>query len=390
MKSNDKKILFVIGSLQLGGAETQLSILATELVRRGWRGHLFSLEEHGPLRETFETAGVRVHVGGYDSSAPRWKKVFLIGRAQWRLYQISNKLRPQVLHAFLPLTNFMGALAGRMAGVGTIVTSRRALGTHQDRHPWWHWFDYVANWCSTVITANSQAVIEDTIRRDRVATGKLRLIYNGLNFHGAGVFSERRQSVREALGLLEEHIALVFVANLIPYKGHCELIEAFAVVYRDRPQLRLFLVGEDRGIGGDLKALSERLQVESAVRMLGRRNDVSNLLCGMDVGVMASHEEGCSNALLEKLAAGLPVVATRVGGNSEVLEGMPGCVLSAPKNSTCLANAVDSILGKECLPSPAAQVRINRIKERFSVEAMIDAHEDLYGLLPLKNSSRAD
>lgn len=378
MRSNPKKILFVIGSLQVGGAETQLSMLATELVRRGWTAHLFSLEDGGPLRETFETGGVHVHIGGYDSCAPRWKKILLLARAQCRLIWLSIKVRPLVVHAFLPLTNFMGALAARMAGIGAIVTSRRALGTHQDRHKWWPWFDRIANRCSTVITANSQAVVEDTIRRDGVAPGKLRLIYNGLNLDGVGIFSEARKPVRESLGLLEEDIALVFVANLIPYKGHRELIEGFAVVYRTHPEVRLFLIGEDRGIGGELSVLAERLQVASAVKMLGRRNDVSNLLCGMDIGVMASYEEGCSNALLEKLAAGLPVVATRVGGNSEVLEGMPGCVLTAPKDASSLAFGIGSLIGVECLPSPAARLRMDRVSNSFSVATMVKAHEDLY------------
>lgn len=378
MRSNFKEIIFVIGSLQVGGAETQLSMLATELVRRGWTAHLFSLEDSGPLRKTFETGGVHVHIGGYDSRAPRWKKALLLARAQLRLIWLSLKLRPQVVHAFLPLTNFMGALAGRIAGIRVIVTSRRALGTHQDRHKWWPWFDRIANHCSTVITANSLAVIEDTIRRDRVDPGKVRLIYNGLRLDGGDVFSEARKSVRESLGLSENEVALVFVANLIPYKGHRELIEGFAVVYRTHPEVRLFLIGEDRGIGSELSVLAERLQVASAVKMLGRRNDVPSLLCGMDIGVMASHEEGCSNALLEKLAAGLPIVATRVGGNSEVLEGMPGCVLTDPKDANSLAVGISSLIGIECLPSSEAQLRAGKTSKRFSVESMVRAHEELY------------
>lgn len=378
MKSAPKKILFVIGSFGVGGAETQLSILSAELVKRGWEVYLFSLESHGPLREVLEKTGVRVHVGGYDSLAPRSQKVFSLLRAQWRLLLLSRKIRPRVLHAFLPLTNFMGVLAGRMAGVGAIVTSRRALGTHQDRHRWWMWFDRFANRYSSVITANSQAVIADTVRRDHVNPAKMHLIYNGLDFAVARATYKDRLTVRKELGLTDEGVALVFVANLIEYKGHRDLIESFARVHSTFPFAHLFLVGEDRGIGQSLKDLAGSFGVDSWVYFLGQRSDVPELLSAMDIGVMASHEEGFSNALLEKLAAGLPVVATDVGGNPEALSGVPDCMLVSAKSPDHMANALEAIIGK----LDESRGRIDQRKKmtilRYSVDAMVDKHVMLY------------
>lgn len=299
-------------------------------------------------------------------------------RAQLRLLRLIFNVKPQVIHAFLPLTNFMGALAGHVSGVKTVITSRRALGTHQERHRWWSIFDRLANRWSTVITGNSQAVIDDTIRRDGVAPGKMRLIYNGLNLSGDSVFSNERHAIRYSLGLTKETVGIVYVANLIPYKGHLELIEAYSFLCRKHKNLRLFLIGENRGIGDSLDHHSQRLGVASSVSMLGRRNDVSRLLSAMDIGVMASHEEGCSNALLEKLAVGLPVAATAVGGNPEVLADMPGCVLSKPRNAKALAAAIEILIGRESLPSISARQRIEGIRKNFSVSTMVDAHEQLY------------
>ncbi len=376
--AQQRKIIYIIGSFNVGGAEKQLSMLASSLAKQNHQVHLFSLESSGPLRESLEDAGVNTHLGGYDSNAPRWQKILLLMRAQLRLLRLLFNVKPQVIHAFLPLTNFMGALAGHVSGVKIVITSRRALGTHQDRHRWWSIFDRLANRWSTVITGNSQAVIDDTIRRDRVAPGKMRLIYNGLNLGGHSVFSIERHAIRSGLGLTKEMVGIVYVANLIPYKGHLELIEAHSFLCRKRKNLRLFLIGEDRGIGDSLERRSQQLGVASSVFMLGRRNDVSRILSAMDIGVMASHEEGCSNALLEKLAAGLPVAATAVGGNTEVLSNMPGCVLSKPRSAEALAAAIEILIGKESLPSISARHRIDSITRRFSVSTMVDAHERLY------------
>lgn len=373
-----KSILFVIGSFHVGGAETQLSVLAKELVKRGWKVHLFSLESEGPLRKSLDESGVHTYGGGYAPRVSRITKVALLLGAQLQLFALAIKLRPQVLHALLPLTNFMGALAGCLARIETIVTSRRALGTHQERHCWWPWLDRVANALSNVITANSQAVIDDTIRRDRADPSRMHLIYNGIDLKGGFSTSAGRKACRSDLGLADENTAIVFVANLIPYKGHRELIQAFAKVNERYPSIRLFLIGEDRGIGQSLKEFAASLGVERSTTFLGRRTDVPKLLDAMDVGVMASHEEGFSNALLEKLAAGLPVVATNVGGNPEALAGMPDCILVNPKDSDDLARGLATMLSTLSEARQHGEKRRGMVIERYSVQRMVDQHEMIY------------
>jgi glycosyltransferase involved in cell wall biosynthesis len=98
----------------------------------------------------------------------------------------------------------------------------------------------------------------------------------------------------------------------------------------------------------------------------------------MDIGVVASHEEGLSNALIEKAAAGLPIVATDVGGNAQILRGLPNCTLVPSKDPTALARAIMQLI--ERLPSDLdnARLRQRTIQERYSVQAMVDAYERLY------------
>jgi glycosyltransferase involved in cell wall biosynthesis len=168
------------------------------------------------------------------------------------------------------------------------------------------------------------------------------------------------------------------VANLIPYKGHAELIEAFARVAVGDARIKLFLIGEDRGIAQGLVSNANRLGIASKIDFMGQRNDVPTLLSAMDLGVMSSHEEGFSNALLEKLAAGLPVVATNVGGNPEALEGMPDCILVRPQDVDDLARGLADAVGRLSAGDQNRKIRQGRIRERYSVDAMVDAYERLY------------
>ncbi len=98
----------------------------------------------------------------------------------------------------------------------------------------------------------------------------------------------------------------------------------------------------------------------------------------MDIGVLASHEEGFSNALLEKLATGLPVVATDVGGNPEALEGMPDCILIKPEDAEDLSRGLASLISRLAATAAGRETRQRLVRERYSVDAMVDAYERLY------------
>lgn len=377
-RQGGRRILFTVGSFTVGGTESQLVMLASGLIARGWTVSVLALEKSGPLIEKFERMGATVLDGGYRAASAPGLKVLLLGLCELRLFGHAVAIRPDVMHGFLPLTNFMSAIAGRLAFVPLVITSRRGLGMHQDRHPNLKWLDRIANALSHIVTANSQAVARDTQARDGYDISRIVVISNGLDFTPIDAAGCRREEMRRALGLTHADVAIVMVANLIPYKGHAELIEAFARNAADDPRLKLFLIGEDRGIADDLIGTARRLGLAGRINLMGQRRDVPVLLSAMDVGVLASHEEGFSNALLEKLAAGLPVVATDVGGNPEALAGMPDCVLVRPRDPDDLARGLAAVIGALGADGPNREIRRGQVRERYSVEAMLDAYERLY------------
>ncbi|WP_292238080.1 glycosyltransferase, partial [Mesorhizobium sp.] len=351
-------VLFVIGQLDLGGTESQLVMLAKELKRRGWRVVVFSLSKGGVLAEPLSRAGVNLVYGLHRQSPapaagasakqvvkpsvapktrPSVKAMLVLSAAVASLVIRIALLRPTAVHALLPLTNFLGAVAGRIAFARLVITARRGLGNHQERWPRLKRMDRIANGLSHVVVANSHAVAADMAARDGYDVQAVKVIPNGLDLSRFDDIGRSRDETRRKYQLGPDEVAIVIVANLIPYKGHRDLMQAFALVCERRPRLRLFMAGQDRGIREALVEEANRLGVGSKVHALGSLTDVPALLAGMDIGVIASHEEGFCNALMEKLAAGLPVVATNVGGNPEAVSGMPGCVLVEARDPADLA-----------------------------------------------------
>src|SRR5581483_9161536 len=176
-----RRVLFTTCTLEEGGAETQMVLLIEGLVARGIDCEVAVLDANGPLRSRLEALGVAVRESDYRNGGSFARKLLSVGRLLLILWWRALRWRPDVLHAYLPLPNFLGAVAGRLAGVPTVVTARRGLGTHQDRHRLWSIFDRLANLLSTVVTVNSKAVGEDTLRRDGLAPDSMALIYNGID-----------------------------------------------------------------------------------------------------------------------------------------------------------------------------------------------------------------
>ncbi len=372
------RVLLVIGSLQLGGAERQVSLLAIGLARRGCEVVVFALQDRGPLAEVLHAGGVRVIAGGYRGASSRLVKGLSLVRAQARLLGLMLRWHPEVVHGFLPLTAFMASIAGRVAAVPARVVGRRALGTHQDRHPLWRPFDRLAVLFSNAVTANSAAVARDAARRDRVSLQRIHVIYNAIDTERFRSDPERAGAMRVQLGLGPAHIALGCVANLIPYKGHSELIDAFSSVALKFPNARLFLIGRDDGMQALLIGQVRRLGLDDRVAFLGSREDVADLLAAMDIGVLASHEEGFPNALMEMLAIGLPLVATSVGGVPELLDGMPDCLLVPARQPHSLYEAIERAIGQLDRSRANSNQRRARMVKRYGIDAMVDAHLALY------------
>ncbi len=371
-------ILFAVGSLVLGGSEKQMALLIKHLDQLNFNCHLFVLQPFGPIKNFLRTTNVKIYDGGYLSEKSAIAKTLLLLRAQLRLCRVIRKIRPDIIHAYLPLTNFMGSVAGRILKVPLIITSKRALGTHQDRYRGSRIFDIASFRLSNWVTVNSKAVGEDTIKRDRGNADKIRLIYNGVKLTEFASGNFKRRKIREALHLDPDKKIIITLANLIPYKGHIDLLKAAALVSEQLPDNLFLLVGEDRGVRSNLVKLAQKLGIVNHILFMDRRDDISDLMAASDISVLPSHEEGFSNVVLESMAAGLPVVATRVGGNPEaIIDGQTGWLVP-PKQPEELALKIIDLLNDPIKAGEWGETGRHRVKQNFSYKRMVDEYIKLY------------
>jgi glycosyltransferase involved in cell wall biosynthesis len=287
-----------------------------------------------------------------------------------------NNIR--VVHCFQPNANILGTLAGKWAGA-RVVISRRNLGDFAGLgSPRLAWFQrHVTNrWCDRVL-ANSRAVREAAIGGEGFPREKVCLIYNGLD-------TERFRPVsdpgpfRRALGLPEEGFVFGVVSGFRPVKGVDVVIRAFARTLSDCSGAVLALAG-DGPERGRLEGLVRQLALEGRVVFLGVRPDMESVYPAFDAFVLTSHSEGFSNAILEAMGTGLPVVASAVGGNVEMLEDGVRGFLVPPGETEILSDRMKRLVSDPVLSRAMGKEARKWVEQTNSRGAVVRRFREFYG-----------
>ncbi|HWK12231.1 MAG TPA: glycosyltransferase, partial [Vicinamibacterales bacterium] len=334
------RIFFLIGSLEIGGSETQLVELASRIDPARFDVTVCSMTDKVPLGAVLRDRGIRLMTLGMTGirSTPslrlRAVGVFNALRGLARLWWVLLRERPDVVHGFLITAYVTAAFVGRAAGVRRIVASRRSLGLFKENRRAALLLERWADRLTDLFVANSDAVRVDTLAREPIDPADIIVIRNGVDFPAF-----ESAAAHDSAGPPR----VVIVANLIQYKGHEYFLRAWKDVLGEFAGAAALLVGEgpERPV---LEGLAQQLGVADSVQLLGSRRDVAALLSTADVYVQPSLQEGYSNAILEAMAAGLPVIATAVGGNTEaVTDGATG-LLVPPADVAALASAMRQLL----------------------------------------------
>lgn len=373
---NERSILFVIGSLKFGGAERHLLSIAPVLRARGWKPMIYVLSRRGDLAKNMVSSGIPI-LGGLSSSPwfTRFPRSLRGGLIVLDLIRVMAVLRPAICHCFLPQSCIIGGISGLVAGLRTMVMSRRSLNNYQAASPLNTWAErLMMRHGAKAVLGNSQAIIGQ-LDEEAIPKPKLGLIYSGMEMSGQA--GPGREALRRAEGISPSALVLSIVANLHDYKGHAHLLDALGLIKNQLPEgWQLLCIGSNAGCLKDLTQQSQRLGLDGHVRFLGGRPDAAELWGLADVGLLVSLEEGFPMSLLEGMAAGLPMVVTDVGGSPEAL-GDCGKIVP-PADPEALAEAILAYAQNPELRRQDGERARRRIEARFTLEACVDGYENLY------------
>lgn len=379
----DAEILFVIGQMQVGGAETHLATVIPKLVGRGWRSTVFCFKGDGPLRAKLERGGVPVLAAIESSGQKRSRAGRLLNvlQAAWSLLTVMVRHRPKIVHFFLPEAYVVGAPLAVLARAPIRVMSRRSINSYQQAYLGLSRIEPLLHRTMTAVLGNSRRVVRELQEEEGVPERRLGLIYNGVDLDRFTNLPSRA-AVRARLGIPEEALVMVMVANLIPYKGHLDLMAALAEAHPQLPPgWRCLVVGRDDGAGPPARAKASELGIEEHVIFLGASMDVPELVAACDIGLLTSHQEGFSNAVLEGMAAGLPMIVTNVGGNAEaILDGEAGIVVP-PRDPHAFGQAIVRLANDPQLRERYGTAAKKRVAERFALDECVTQYEAFYDAL---------
>jgi len=362
------RILHVINSFDIGGNERFLVELLRRLDRREFdqevcvpdRGRDYTFD----LKEACERLDVPIRViearGNLDAG---------VGR---RLRELMSAGAYDVVHTHLVLSQYWGRRAAIAAGVGRIISSEQNAYRFKT-YPPFRWIERRLTRATERVIACSEHVRDHLVRRVGLPADKVVVIYNGVDteaFSPAGGDDPQRAAVRAELGIGPGEKVIGTVGHLTRQKGHAVLIEAMAAVLAQEPAARLVIAG--RGpLRKRLEAVAAGHGVADKVILAGLVSDVARLLKGFDVFAFPSLWEGFGIALAEAMATGLPIIASKTGGITEVIEDGVSGLLVPPGDRPRLVEGLIRLLEDEALAGRLGAGALARVRERFALERTV-------------------
>jgi glycosyltransferase involved in cell wall biosynthesis len=373
-----RKILYIIGTLDIGGAERHLVEVVKHIDKSRFSPYVCTLVDGGALRSEIENAGIPLYSVDFRGLRSKYDPFSLwnLLKKLIRLYHFMREQQFAIVHGYLFWAYVFGAFAGRAARVPTIIASRRSLGNFKANKRHYLFIERIANRLTDLLIVNSHAVKNDVVRQEKVAPTKIRVIHNGIDLKPFAKLVDIAAKKQE-FKIAPEAPLIGVIANYIHYKGHRYMIDALAQVRTIFPNVRCLLIGEGPMRPAIEAWIRERDLAENII-LTGTRKDIAELIAAFDISVLPSLEEGFSNTILESMAAGKPVIVTAVGGNPEAVDDGKTGILVPPRDPEALAGALLELLRNPERARALGRAARERVEREFGIGRMIERMEDIY------------
>jgi len=366
-------ILQVVHSLVIGGTERVVCDLVRAFNDKEFITSVCCLDELGEFGEDLRSEGYRVNVlnrrPGID---------FNLILELRKLYSLENI---DLVHAHQYTPYFYSASASLTRyGLPKVILTEHGRHYPDRVKPKRVLFNQVLRFSTSAYTGVSEFTRQSLIRYEKMPARKIQVIYNGIwtGFTGFDDYIYRKK-LRESFGLEKNDFLILSIGRMDPIKDFETLIKSFSLVAQQKGQARLWIAGGgDQNYRDKLVMLIKSLKLEDRVSLLGTRRDVDQLLPACDIFVLPSITEAASMTILEAMAAGKPVVATKTGGNPElVIQGKTGFLVPVG-NEKALAKALLQLLKNPELRSRMGQAGRKRLEQQFTMDRILSQYRVLY------------
>ena len=369
-------VMHIIEDLENGGAERVLVTLVSGLDPQRFRPVVCCLTKKGRMAAELEGRGIPVVT---MNKRPKLDLAMLL-----RLRQMMRAQKIAIVHTHVFTANLWGRLAAILARVPVLITHEHSTFTVENRYR--RWIE-----SGLMRRTHKMIAVSENLRRRFVSEGRfapdaVMTIHNGVRLQSSPLSEARREQLRQELGLEKFDHVIGTVGRFEPRKNYPLLIEAMPMILQQHPSAALLMIGA----GPEEEKLRQQVRdagITEQVVFTGYRSDITDLLGVMSTFCLSSTTEGISMAILEALLAGVPVVATQVGGNPEIIPDRSYGTLVPSGDAKALAEALSETLAHREVALQIATRGQARVRELFSEEHMIRRIEQLYFDCLKKNRS---
>ncbi|SFR58746.1 Glycosyltransferase involved in cell wall bisynthesis [Marinobacter daqiaonensis] len=366
-KQQPERILHITFNMGFGGTEQVIRQLVTGLAQEKFINSVLCIDgEVGDIGEQVRREGVEVFAFQRNPGFDR--------QLIHRIRSMIREFDVRIVHCHQYTPWVYGWMASWGTAAKVIFTEHGRF--HPDRY---RYKAALINPLMALMTRNVVAISEATrkalARYEFVPAGKIQVVYNGIK--GLVRDPEAVSAVRQQEGIPDGHRVLGTVARLDPVKNQAMMLEAFARVLPRWPDTWLLMVG-DGPARTSLEQQARTLGIADRVIFTGFRPEPADYLAAMDLFLLTSHTEGTSMTLLEAMSLGIPVIATAVGGNPEIVGDGETGLLVPTDNPVALAVAIEDLLGNDAVRKGMGDAGRKRFDARFSVSPMVCGYEQLY------------
>jgi L-malate glycosyltransferase len=359
-----------------GGGERIALKLASLLPKYGYRASILTFSVHPecsglksppcavyllPLRRTYDLDAIR---------------------AAFSLRQFIKREQIQIVQTFFESSDIWAGFVTKTMSGAKLIWSRRDMGILRGRK---HDVAYrLLSGMPDIVFAVSEQVRQHGIEVDGIAPARVQTVHNGLDI------SHWKTTSRPAK--VAGSMTVGTVGNIRRVKGHDVFIRAAAMVLRDYPEVSFRIAGEVLELDylKELETLVRELKLENHLQFVAGVANPQEFLFATDIFVLPSRSEGFSNAIIEAMAASLPVIATNVGGNAEAVEDGVSGLIVAPEDAAALALAISQLLADPAKAREMGSAGRKRVEERFTIDAMMRRITRVYDGLLGNNISRCE